>query len=130
MQIQEMASGDPQLTLLTGHILVENQQIPLAIRFYESILGKGGYRNNVHVLTCISRAYYILAKTAKDSVAMKSARKFIQKAIYSEPENKSLLFNLALIDQQMATILNEQTLENRSIPALKEAHKNLILSEK
>ena len=61
---------------------------------------------------------------------MKNALKYIQKAIHIRPFDKSLLFNLALILQQYATILNDQPLENRSVPALKSALLDLKLSEK
>jgi flagellar biosynthesis GTPase FlhF len=82
------------------------------------------------VLSALSRAYYILAKTSKDVETMKLALGFIQRAIFSNPGDKTLYYNLALIEQQIAQILNDQSLENRSVEQLKAGLNRLDLSEK
>lgn len=91
---------------------------------------KTGFRNDPVVLPALSRAYYILAKTTKDVETMKLALVYIQKAIFSKPSDKTLYYNLALIEQQIAQTLNDQSLENRSIEQLKVGLHRLELSEK
>lgn len=82
-QIQEMAPGDSNFTLLAAHTLVENGQINLAIGLYETVLKKTAFKNDATVLPAISRAYYILAKTSKDMDAMKLALSYIQKVFFN-----------------------------------------------
>lgn len=59
---------------------------------------------------------------------MKNARIYIQKAIRCFPGDQSLWFNLALIEQQIAQVLNEQPSEKRSIDALKNVLKDIEIS--
>lgn len=61
---------------------------------------------------------------------MKTSRLYIQKAIHANPSDKSLLFNLALIEQQTGQVLNDQTSESRSVDDLKAVLTDIDLSEK
>lgn len=61
---------------------------------------------------------------------MKRAFRYIQLAFHADPADKSILFNLALIQQQSTTVLNDQSLENRSLVALRQSLENLQTSAK
>ncbi|KAJ3371948.1 hypothetical protein HDU91_004814 [Kappamyces sp. JEL0680] len=129
-QILELSLGDTRMAMNAGHVLVELGEIIPAVTLYESILKKGGKSNDPNVLTALSRANYILAKTTKDVNAMKTSLKYTQRAIHASPNDMSLFFNLALIEQQIAQVLNEQTSENRSIESLKRALGDIERSER
>ena len=118
------------MAMNAGHVLVELGEIIPAVALYESILKKGAKANDSAVLSALSRAYYILAKTSKDSAAIKASLKYAQRAIRANPTEKSHLFNLALIEQQVAQVLNEQSSDNRPIEALKGALRDIELSER
>ncbi len=128
--IQELGTGDPSLSLLAAHVLVETKQFHQAITLYESILKMSGDKNDDNVLKALARVHYIVAKTNKDVDAMKIARKYIQRAVHINPFDKANFFNMALLEQQMASTLNEQSLENRSVEAMKAASANLDLATK
>jgi RNA polymerase-associated protein CTR9 len=91
-------------------------------------LKKIGIANDPVSLKALARAHYILGKTTKEPTSMRNARKLIQKAIHAFPGDKSLYFNLALIEQQFAQVLNEQSSENRSVDALKSALRDIDIS--
>lgn len=91
---------------------------------------KGGLSNDEVVLRSLSRAFFIIAKTTKDIAAMRTARSYIQKAIHVKPSDKSLLYNLALIEQQMAQVMNDLPSEKKSIESFKGVLNDVDLSEK
>jgi hypothetical protein len=115
--------------MLAAHVLLENKQFLPAITLYESILKKNGFKNDDQVLKALARAHYIVAKTNKDVDAMRTARRYIQRAVHVNPCDKTNFFNLALLEQQMATVLNDQSLENRCLSSLKAAAQNLLVAE-
>ena len=61
---------------------------------------------------------------------MRNAKKLIQRAIHASPADKSLYFNLALIEQQLAQVLNDQSSENRSLDALKAVLQDIEVSSR
>ncbi|KAJ3269385.1 protein required for normal CLN1 and CLN2 G1 cyclin expression [Terramyces sp. JEL0728] len=129
-QIQELGSSDSLMMLNAAHVLIENGQVNAGITLYEGIYKKSGIRNDIHTLKSLSRAYYILAKNSKDVAAMKTALTYIKKAIHLAPWDKSLFFNMALIEQQYVNVLNDQPMENRSIDVMRESAKDLGIAEK
>jgi RNA polymerase-associated protein CTR9 len=87
-------------------------------------------KNDTVVFHSLSRVHFIIAKTTKSAESMRTSRLYIQKAIHANPSDKSLLFNLALIEQQTAQVLNDQPSESRSVEDLKAVMKDIELSEK
>jgi RNA polymerase-associated protein CTR9 len=134
-QVCELASGDPVFTLLAANALVANNlmnlAIPLVVLFliqYESIIKKGGFKNRLEVLQSLMRAHFISGKSQRDETAIKAALKYAQKAMHISPSARSSLYNIAIVQQQVAHVQIDQPLDKRTIPDLKFAQHQLNLS--
>ena len=130
-QIQGSATSDRDVVLNTAHLLVILDKVPSAISLYESLLKKAEKPDPV-VLSALARGHFILGRTNLDPVSMKKAREYVEKALEAAPGDQIHLFNLALVKQLSAQVLNQQPAERRhlrSIAALQEAFKDLEESE-
>jgi len=127
-QIQGSTANIPAATINLAHILTEMRQPRTAVAMYESVLKKHFESKDAYILQCISRAYYIIGKSEKDFEAMKMALLYIQKAARINPSDLSLFFDIALVKQQYAHILNDQAAENRPIEKLEKALAGLEVS--
>ena len=77
----------------------------------------------------IAKALYSIGKQEKNIQSILNAKNYLKKAQKEFPDDKSTLFNLALVDQQYALALTEQPLEDRSIEAMKDAIELIKASE-
>ncbi|KAJ3083845.1 protein required for normal CLN1 and CLN2 G1 cyclin expression [Rhizoclosmatium hyalinum] len=128
-QVLEGATNMPGVSTNLAHVLVELGQTKLAISHYERVLKKNP-EQNVGVLQCLARAYYIVAKTDKDPIAMRKSLVNIQRAIHLDPFRWSLHYDLALVKQQYAQIMNDQPTDKRSVTDLKKSLEGLETSQK
>ncbi|KAJ3071353.1 protein required for normal CLN1 and CLN2 G1 cyclin expression [Podochytrium sp. JEL0797] len=119
-QVLEGAANMPSVSVNLAHVLVELGQTKLAISHYERVLKKSN-EPNVYILQCLARAHYIVAKSEKDPKAMLKALNSIQRAIRSEPSKWSLWYDLALVKQQYAQIMNDQSTDKRTVQGLKKS---------
>ncbi|KAI9351738.1 hypothetical protein DFJ73DRAFT_830705 [Zopfochytrium polystomum] len=122
-QVQEGTMAMPTISINLAHVLVEIGQHRPALTFYERALKK--LDNNVYVLLCLARAYYIIAKTERDPDMMLKTLSFIQKALRIEPSKLSLLYNVALVKQQYVQVLNDQAADRRDPTTLRKAVRGL-----
>ncbi|KAJ3215841.1 protein required for normal CLN1 and CLN2 G1 cyclin expression [Dinochytrium kinnereticum] len=129
-QIQEGATNMPTISLNLAHILVELGQTKAAVTLYEKVLKRFYENRSSHIFQCLSRAYYIVAKSTKDPSAMLKSLEYIQKAVKLEPSKSALWFDLALVKQQYAQVLNDQPIDKRSLSLLQKAMNGLEISRK
>jgi RNA polymerase-associated protein CTR9 len=118
----------PNAALNLAHLLTELKEPRLAVTIYEFISRKHYQSRDAYVLQCISRAYYIIAKTEKDFDAIKSALRYIQMAARINPSDLALFFDIALIQQQYASIVTELDAADRPIELLMKAKTGLDAS--
>ncbi|KAJ3025557.1 UNVERIFIED_CONTAM: protein required for normal CLN1 and CLN2 G1 cyclin expression [Siphonaria sp. JEL0065] len=128
-QVLEGAANMPSVSVNLAHVLVELGQIKLAITHYERVLKKN-LEQNVYVLQCLARAYYIAAKSEKDPEAMLKSLNNIQRAIRVDPTKWSLYYDLALVKQQYAQVMNDQGTDKRTVSGLKKAVEGLEASQR
>lgn len=119
----------PNATLNLAHVLTELRLPRQAVALYESVSKKHFQSRNPYVLQCVARAYYIIAKSEKDFDAIKSSLRYIQMATHIDPTDLSFYFDIALIKQQFAHILNDQPAENRPMELLEKAKSGLEVSK-
>ncbi|KND04495.1 uncharacterized protein SPPG_00223 [Spizellomyces punctatus DAOM BR117] len=128
----EQATGDlPSAALNLAHILLalDEKDAKIAIPLYEKALKKG-FGQDSYVLQSLARAYYILARERKDDAAMHSALQWVQKAAKLNPSDAAIFFNLALVKQHMAVVLNDQPIERRNLAAMHRATEGIETAEK
>ncbi|KAJ3248148.1 protein required for normal CLN1 and CLN2 G1 cyclin expression [Chytriomyces hyalinus] len=128
-QVLEGVANMPSISINLAHVLVELGQAKLAINHYERALKKT-HEQNYYILQCLARVHYIMAKTDKDPAAMLRSLNCIQRAIHADPTKWALYYDLALIKQQYAQIMNDQPTEKRSVDMLKEALDGLHASRR
>ncbi|KAJ3237868.1 protein required for normal CLN1 and CLN2 G1 cyclin expression [Chytriomyces hyalinus] len=128
-QVLEGVANMPSISINLAHVLVELGQAKLAINHYERALKKT-HEQNYYILQCLARVHYIMAKTDKDPAAMLRSLNCIQRAIHADPTKWALYYDLALIKQQYAQIMNDQPTEKRSVDMLKEALDGLHASKR
>ncbi|KAJ3128608.1 protein required for normal CLN1 and CLN2 G1 cyclin expression [Physocladia obscura] len=127
-QVLEGAVNMPSVSINLAHVLVELGQTKLAIMHYERVLKKTAEKT--YVLQCLARVYYIVAKTEKDPVSMLKSLNCIQRAIRNDPGKSALWYDLALVKQQYAQIMNDQSTDKRTVAGLKIALEGLQLSHR
>lgn len=119
----------PNATINLAHVMTELQLPRQAVALYESVSKKHFQSTDAYILQCIARAYYIIAKTEKDIDAINSSLRFISRATHINPSDMILHFDLALIKQQYAQILNDQSAESRPMELLERAKSGLQVSK-
>lgn len=85
---------------------------------------------DAYIYQCISRSYYIIGKSEKNPEAMKKSLLNIQKAARLCPKDLSLFFNIALVKQQLAHVLNEQPSDCRPVHEMRKAVEGLETAKK
>jgi RNA polymerase-associated protein CTR9 len=129
-QIHSAGGGNVNAALNLAHLLTELKEPRLAVTLYESISRKYFQNRDAYVLQCISRAYYIIARVGKDFDAIQMSLKYIQMAVRVKPSDMGYWFDVALVKQQYASILNEQVAEKRGIELLEKAKAGLEVSRR
>ncbi|KAJ3357536.1 protein required for normal CLN1 and CLN2 G1 cyclin expression [Entophlyctis luteolus] len=127
-QVLEGSVNMPPVSIGLAHVLTELGQPKLAIMHYERVLKKSNEK--AYILQCLARANYIVAKSEKDPAAMRQSLLCIQRAIRMEPGKHALWYDLALVKQQYAQVMNDQPADRRTVGELKTALVGLQLSQR
>ncbi|KAG6902757.1 hypothetical protein C0995_011905 [Termitomyces sp. Mi166 len=88
-----------------GHCYYARDEFDRAIESYETALTRYNDGHNVPILLCLCRSWY--AKAAKDQQfnAMKQALRYAQMAYHIQPNDKAIVYNIAMIQQKSAEML-------------------------
>ncbi|KAI8914231.1 hypothetical protein EDD86DRAFT_198790 [Gorgonomyces haynaldii] len=128
-QLQGIPSYDLDIMINTAHCLMDLDKPTASLAFYEAILKKtNSEAEKGMALKALARANYIIGRTNQDPEALKRAQTHIERAAELHKEDKTSLWNLGLIKQQYASVLNSLPTERRhlrSIAALEEAKEGL-----
>ncbi|KAJ3187436.1 protein required for normal CLN1 and CLN2 G1 cyclin expression [Gaertneriomyces sp. JEL0708] len=130
-QIEQTAGNMAAASVNLAHSLLalDEKDAKTAIPLYEKAVKKG-LDKDPYLLQAMSRAYYIQARHRKDDAAMRSALYYIQRAAQCNPGDSGIWFNMALVKQHMAVVLNDQPIEKRDLSNMKRAMKGIDAAER
>ncbi|KAJ5095112.1 hypothetical protein N7532_007403 [Penicillium argentinense] len=118
---------DPSVYLNLGHVFAELRQYTRSIENYETALSKDRARD-VQILACLGRVWCLKGKQETNMVAMKTALDYAQRARDVSPDQLHLQFNVAFVQNQIASLAyglgtTQKTLQDiqEAIEGLKEA---------
>ncbi|KAF8813945.1 RNA polymerase II-associated protein [Phlegmacium glaucopus] len=101
-----------------GHCYYARDEFDRAIESYETASTRFYGGHNVAVLLCLCRSWY--AKSIKDQSfpAMKTALKYAQAALHIHPNDKAIIYNIAMIQQKSAELLFSINVTKRTLKDL------------
>ncbi|TPX44148.1 hypothetical protein SeLEV6574_g04678 [Synchytrium endobioticum] len=114
-----------QATLNHAHVLYSLTLYKQAIAKYQSILHNVFKDSNPELNNFIARCYYTMAKRERDPQMMLTALHHIQKANKLNPSDQSYTYNIAMVKQQYASVLNSAPAHKRTVAAMDEALRGL-----
>ena len=97
------ALKDPSVYLNLGHVYAELRQFSRAIENYEIALSKDRSRD-VQILACLGRVWWLKGKHEQSLAALKTGLEYAQRARGVAPDQLHLQFNVAYIQNQIATL--------------------------
>lgn len=114
-----MADGSVYTNM--GHCYYMRDEYERAIESYETGLQKFYNGQNTSVMMCLSRAWYAKATRDQSFVAMKTALHLAQTAQMLSPGDKSIKYNIAVIEQRAAEMVFSLPVSKRTLEELQEA---------
>ncbi|KAG5647061.1 hypothetical protein DXG03_001431 [Asterophora parasitica] len=88
-----------------GHCYYARDEFDRAIESYETALRRYNDSYNVPILLCLCRSWYTKATKDQSYVAMNQALKYVQMAYHVQPNDKAIIYNIAMIQQKSAEML-------------------------
>ncbi|CAO3590033.1 unnamed protein product [Absidia cylindrospora] len=128
-QVRESSPNNPCVWINLAHIFVELKHLSQAIVMYENALKKFYKDGDANILLCLARAQFMLAKNNKDSETMYESLLNTQRAGELQPDDKSITYNIALVQQQYAQLVSDLPLVTRSAESMRMAIEGLDNSQ-
>ncbi|BFZ05310.1 hypothetical protein BsWGS_08349 [Bradybaena similaris] len=97
-QVREATADFCDVWLNIAHIYVEQRQYVAAVQMYENCLKKFFKNHNMEVMVYLARAYFKCGKLAE-------CKQTLLKARHVAPNDTVLLYNIALVQQKLATMI-------------------------
>nr|KAI8760020.1 putative RNA polymerase-associated protein CTR9 [Biomphalaria glabrata] len=97
-QVREATADFCDVWLNIAHIYVEQKQYVAAVQMYENCLKKFFKCHNMEVMMYLARAYFKCGKLAE-------CKQTLLKARHVAPNDTVLLYNIALVQQKLATMI-------------------------
>ncbi|CAL1547876.1 unnamed protein product [Lymnaea stagnalis] len=97
-QVREATADFCDVWLNIAHIYVEQRQYVAAVQMYENCLKKFFKSHNIEVMMYLARAYFKCGKLAE-------CKQTLLKARHVAPNDTVLLYNIALVQQKLATMI-------------------------
>ncbi|OAQ70423.1 RNA polymerase-associated protein CTR9 [Pochonia chlamydosporia 170] len=104
-----------------GHVFAELRQYSKAIEHYEIALTKDGKTNDPVILSCLGRTWLNRGRTEKDIDAYSKALECAQKALEAAPDQVHYKFNVAFVQIQLVTTIQNLPENRRSSEQLETA---------
>ncbi|KAF8971112.1 RNA polymerase II-associated protein [Flammula alnicola] len=101
-----------------GHCYYARDEFDRAIESYETASTRFYGGHNVPVLLCLCRSWYAKAVKDQSFPAMKSALKYAQAALHIHPNEKAIIYNIAMIQQKSAELLFSVNVAKRTLKDL------------
>ncbi|KAJ4488867.1 RNA polymerase II-associated protein [Lentinula edodes] len=97
--------NDGGVYLNMGHCYYARDEFDRAIESYETASIRFYRGQNVPILLCLCRSWYAKAMKDQSYPSIKTALKYAQTAIHIQPNDKAILYNIAMIQQKSAEML-------------------------
>ncbi|KAG6090536.1 hypothetical protein E4U30_002244 [Claviceps sp. LM220 group G6] len=108
-----------------GHIYTELKQFSKAIEHYEMALSKEGKANDPNILACLGRTWLYRGRSEKDIDHYNKALECAQKALEVAPDQVFNKFNVAFVQIQLVTMIQNLPENRRSSEQLEKAAEGL-----
>ncbi|KAJ5792147.1 Tetratricopeptide TPR2 [Penicillium pulvis] len=115
---------DPSVYLNLGHVYAELRQYSRSIENYEIALSKDRSRD-VQILACLGRVWWLKGKQEMNLVAMKTALDYAQRAKGVSPDQLHLQFNVAFVQNQIASLAYSLQATQKTLQDVQEAAEGL-----
>ncbi|KIJ50411.1 hypothetical protein M422DRAFT_159950 [Sphaerobolus stellatus SS14] len=112
---------DGSVYMNMGHCYHAREEFERAIESYETASRRFYNGQNVPVLLCLSRTWYGKATRDQKYDAMQMSLKYAQAALHLQPNDKAILYNIAMIQQKAAELLFNVPSQKRTLLDLKRA---------
>jgi RNA polymerase-associated protein CTR9 len=130
LKVRESTSEFPDASIHIGHVQLEMGQFMSSIRTYETCSKKYFGHRNVFLLIYIARACYLLGKKDKNSSILLKAISYLERSIKIRPQEDAIWFNLALCQQELASIVLHQEQTERTLHDVLRAQDHIVSSLK
>ncbi|KAF8070705.1 RNA polymerase II-associated protein [Lyophyllum atratum] len=98
-----------------GHCYYARDEFDRAIESYETALTRYHDGHNVPILLCLCRSWYAKATKDQSFIAMNQALRYVQMAYHIQPNDKAIVYNIAMIQQKAAEMLFAISAAKRSL---------------
>ncbi|KAL4787791.1 hypothetical protein BJX76DRAFT_345295 [Aspergillus varians] len=115
---------DASVYLNLGHVYVELRQYTRSIEHYEAALSKDRARD-AQILACLGRVWHLKGKQEMSLAAMKTALDYAQRAHSVAPTQAHLEFNVAFIQNQIASLTYSLPETQRTVQDVQDAAEGL-----
>ncbi|KAJ6498745.1 RNA polymerase II-associated protein [Mycena sanguinolenta] len=102
-----------------GHCYYARDEFDRAIESYETASTRFYGGHNVPVLLCLCRSWYAKAGKDQSFAAMTTALRYAQLALHIQPNDKAVVYNIAMIQQKSAEMLFGLPTTKRTLTDLK-----------
>ncbi|KAJ7167486.1 RNA polymerase II-associated protein [Mycena filopes] len=102
-----------------GHCYYARDEFDRAIESYETASTRFYAGHNIPVLLCLCRSWYAKATKDQSFVAMSNALRYAQMALHIQPNDKAVVYNIAMIQQKSAEMLFSLPTTKRSLKDLR-----------
>ncbi|TFY58741.1 hypothetical protein EVJ58_g6226 [Rhodofomes roseus] len=110
--------NDGSVYINMGHCYYARDEFDRAIESYEAASRRYYSGQNVAALLCLCRSYYAKATRDQSFAVMNTALQYAQKAYHLNPQDKAILYNIAMIQQKAAEMLLSIAPTKRSLKDL------------
>ncbi|RDW61901.1 putative RNA polymerase II transcription elongation factor (Ctr9) [Aspergillus mulundensis] len=111
---------DASVYLNLGHVYAELRQYTRSIEHYEAALSKDRARD-AQILACLGRVWHLKGKQEMSLAAMKTALDYAQRAHSVAPSQSHLEFNVAFVQNQVASLTYSLPETQRSVQDVQDA---------
>ncbi|KAJ3802188.1 RNA polymerase II-associated protein [Lentinula aff. detonsa] len=97
--------NDGSVYLNMGHCYYARDEFDRAIESYETASVRFYHGQNVPALLCLCRSWYAKAMKDQSYPSIRPALRYAQTALHIQPNDKAILYNIAMIQQKSAEML-------------------------
>ncbi|CAO3682178.1 unnamed protein product [Umbelopsis ramanniana] len=120
-QVRESAVNNPSIWVNLAHVHVELGQFKQAAVMYENASKKYYDDKDANVLLCIAKMHFMIGKADKSPEEMLSALTYSEKAYSVDPNDKTILYDVALVHQTYAQLISDLPKDQRTTDQMRQA---------
>ncbi|CAO3613497.1 unnamed protein product [Cunninghamella blakesleeana] len=128
-QVREASPDNASAWINLAHVFVDLKQFNHAITMYENVLKRFYKDGDANILLCLARAQFMMAKNEKKPDIMYESLVNTKQAQELQPKDKSITYNIALVEQQYAQLISDQPIEIRTSEMMRKAIQDLDHSQ-